>query len=332
MKIFLSYASERREIAEPIAFSLRSRGFDVFLDRDDLPAGRSFDEQIERAIDAADLFIFLISPESIDRGRFTLTEVEFARRRWRKADGAVLPVLIAPTDLVDVPAYLRSVNILEPAGNVAAEVSAAVAAMTRPPVMNRIVPSAFLAGVASGTIAGIYRLPIDAIPSGNPEELAYLIHEPTYAPASVPVLFAVGACAWLWFFERPSLFRVLVFFPIFVALGWLAAINISFNILFVPAEFADESAGVDQITMIIWFAAGALSGFTGALFTWAGVAIAVARTFRLYAMLMTVMTGTVAGLLIYPALSVFEQPVLLFAPWQGLVAGCLAWSLSNTPR
>jgi len=43
MKIFLSYASEDKAIAEQIAFSLRSRGHLVFLDRDDLPPGQSYD-------------------------------------------------------------------------------------------------------------------------------------------------------------------------------------------------------------------------------------------------------------------------------------------------
>ena len=36
MQIFLSYASEDKAVAEPIAFSLRARGHKVFLDRDDL--------------------------------------------------------------------------------------------------------------------------------------------------------------------------------------------------------------------------------------------------------------------------------------------------------
>ena len=69
MQIFLSYASEQKAIAEPIAFSLRKRGHQVFLDRDDLPAGQSFDDQIAAAIAASDFFIFLASPESVAKDR-----------------------------------------------------------------------------------------------------------------------------------------------------------------------------------------------------------------------------------------------------------------------
>ena len=130
MQIFLSYASEDKAVAEPIAFSLRSRGHKVFLDRDDLPAGGEYDRRIEQAVEQAGLVIFLLTPASVAKGRFTLTELEFARRKWRKADGHVLPVMVAPTPIADVPGFLKSVTILEPKGNVAAEVASAVASMT----------------------------------------------------------------------------------------------------------------------------------------------------------------------------------------------------------
>ena len=127
MRIFLSYASERRAIAETIALALRNQGHRVFFDRDDLPPGASYDEQIRNAIAASDLLIFLISPESVADGRYTLTELALARRRWAAPEGRVLPVHIVPTPLAGVPAYLRAVTILEPRGNVAAEVAAVAA-------------------------------------------------------------------------------------------------------------------------------------------------------------------------------------------------------------
>lgn len=126
MKIFLTYASEQKSIAQSIAFSLRGRGYDVFLDKDDLPPGRSYDEQIETAVARSDYAIFLISPESVTPGRYTLTELEHARRKWRQPDGFVLPVMVAPTDMASVPEFLRAVTILEPKGNVAAEVASQI--------------------------------------------------------------------------------------------------------------------------------------------------------------------------------------------------------------
>jgi hypothetical protein len=129
MNIFLAYASLDKTTAESVAFSLRSRGHKVFLDRDDLPPGRSYDQQIERAIKGCDIFVFLISPDSVAEGRYTLAELAFARQKWLHPDGRVLPIMTRKTPLEQVPPYLKAATILEPAGNIAAETGAAVDAM-----------------------------------------------------------------------------------------------------------------------------------------------------------------------------------------------------------
>jgi hypothetical protein len=151
MRIFLSYASEHRDIAEEVALTLRNEGHIVFLDRDDLPPGRSYGDQIRKAIAASDLLVFLISPESVTAGRYTLTELDFARRRWPSPQRRVLPVQIAATPLEAVPNYLRAVTILEPRGNRAAEVAAAVADLGRRRAQWRW-PAA--AGTAAVLVAG----------------------------------------------------------------------------------------------------------------------------------------------------------------------------------
>jgi tetratricopeptide (TPR) repeat protein len=68
----------------------------------------------------------------VSEGRYTLTELRFAEERWRSPAGRVLPVMARPTDTAAIPAYLRAVVILRPAGNVPAEVVAAVDRITRP--------------------------------------------------------------------------------------------------------------------------------------------------------------------------------------------------------
>jgi TIR domain len=98
----------------------------VFFDRDDLPPGGEYDIQIEKAVERSALFIFLITPSSVEKGRFTLTELEFARRKWREADRHVLPVLARATPKESIPKFLLSVTMLEPVGNTAAEVASAV--------------------------------------------------------------------------------------------------------------------------------------------------------------------------------------------------------------
>jgi hypothetical protein len=64
----LIISHEDKAIAEPIIFSLRGRGHEVFLDRDNLPPSGSYDQQTESAVNDAETFVFLISPNSVEPG------------------------------------------------------------------------------------------------------------------------------------------------------------------------------------------------------------------------------------------------------------------------
>lgn len=144
MSIFLSYASENREIAELIAFAMRARNYNVFLDVDDLPPGLSYEQKIEQEINKSDLFIFLISRNSLKSGKFTLSELNFARKKWKNPNNRVLPVLIDPIDLNKVPPYLRSVSILRPQGDVATEVCSQAAKLINTTRQHVFPPANFL--------------------------------------------------------------------------------------------------------------------------------------------------------------------------------------------
>jgi hypothetical protein len=163
MNIFLAYASQDKADAESIAFSLRGRGYTVFLDRDDLPLGQTFDQQIERAIGNSEIFIFLISPGSVAEGRFTLTELAFARRKWPNPNDRVLPVMVRKTPLEQIPPYLKAVTILERHGNLAAETSAAVDTMQRGnPARGKAAPAKYRWSIAIGlTLLGILTVSVE---------------------------------------------------------------------------------------------------------------------------------------------------------------------------
>src|SRR6266545_3838472 len=130
--IFLSYASEQSEAATHIELSLKGEGYSVFRDRTALPPGESFDARILTAIEESDLFIFLISRESVSPGRYTLTELKFAEQKWGHPAGHVLPVLVEQVPKEAIPAFLRAVTMLNPRGDLTAEVAAEVARMGAP--------------------------------------------------------------------------------------------------------------------------------------------------------------------------------------------------------
>ena len=126
MKIFLSYASQDREIAQSINRALLEQGHEVFFDRADLLPGEEFHIQIRRAIEGADLFVFLISEHAIDAGSYTLNELDIAEKKLKRASGRLLPVLLQPTPLDQIPTFAKSVTLLQSPGNIPAAVADAV--------------------------------------------------------------------------------------------------------------------------------------------------------------------------------------------------------------
>ena len=126
MKIFLSYASQDREIAQSIHHALLEQGRDVFFDREDLPPGEEFHNQIRRAVEDSDLFVFLVSENSIDAGSYTLNELDIAEKALKQASGRLLPVMLQPVAFDKLPAFAKSVTVLQTPGNIAAAVADAV--------------------------------------------------------------------------------------------------------------------------------------------------------------------------------------------------------------
>jgi hypothetical protein len=120
--IFLCHASEDKPIAEPIQLALSSAGYEVFYDENSLPPGGDYHDRIYRAIMQCDLFIFLISEASIAQGKYTLTELTFARKKWPSPVNRVLPVNLESIPTRDIPHYLTAATILSVKGSPAAEV------------------------------------------------------------------------------------------------------------------------------------------------------------------------------------------------------------------
>ena len=132
MRIFLSYASVQRPLAERINQLLQSEGHSVFFDREDLPAGETYGDRIRVAVARCQVFIFLVGPDSVSAGSYALTELTFAEQLPRRRTPAMIPVLAAPIPSMDMlPPFLAPLTLLEPRGDAAAEVAAKVADIAR---------------------------------------------------------------------------------------------------------------------------------------------------------------------------------------------------------
>src|SRR5262245_37107249 len=126
MKVFLSFSSNQRTVAERISLALLAEKHDVFFDRSSLKRGEAFDAPIRHEIQKSDLFVFLITPDSVAKGSYCLSELEFAREKWPHPKGRVLPVMLIETEFERIPVYAKAVTILPINGDAAAEIAAEI--------------------------------------------------------------------------------------------------------------------------------------------------------------------------------------------------------------
>jgi hypothetical protein len=245
VKIFVSYAGDDRKVAEPVAETLRAQGHEIFFDRDSLQSGAAFDRKIRAEVEKSDLFLFLISPLSVTPGKYSLTELSFARQRNLPA----LPVLIAPTPADDIPAYLKSVTILQPIGNVAAEVSAAVDDLGQRGSMTALKFAATL-GFAAFIVVFIAQLP--DLPLGHRQWLPMLAFAAT---------LAFGAFYWS---DRKAFTAVPVF--LIVLFGALAGLFIRAILTPFGADSDVLRGNSDLGTLVARLVAGSVGGLVMGLF------------------------------------------------------------------
>jgi formylglycine-generating enzyme required for sulfatase activity len=151
MKIFLSYASQDIESAKAIYLALRDQGHRVFFDRAELPAGDEYHNRIRAAIEKSRLFLFLISPNAVDAGSYTLTELDIAD----KAESKILPVMIEKTAIESLPASIKGITFLQPDGSLPAAVAAEVhriASSLRRKHIKQSLAAFVLVGIVAGVI------------------------------------------------------------------------------------------------------------------------------------------------------------------------------------
>ena len=125
MDVFICHASEDQDIAERIQLALTGAGFTVFFDSQSLPPSGDFQDRIRAAIDKSDVFIFLITTNSVMNGKFTLTELSLARKKWPHPAGHVLGVNLDNLSAKSIPNYLLASSMLSIIGDAPAEVRSA---------------------------------------------------------------------------------------------------------------------------------------------------------------------------------------------------------------
>ncbi|MFN8377111.1 MAG: TIR domain-containing protein [Anaerolineae bacterium] len=87
--VFISYSRKDERFARQLATALSNRGYDVWIDVEDIPAGMKWSSAIQQGLDSANAMIVVISPDSM-----ASTNVEDEWQYFLDQRKPVIPVLL----------------------------------------------------------------------------------------------------------------------------------------------------------------------------------------------------------------------------------------------
>ena len=106
-QVFLSYSEKNREMMESVRKYLMRHGITVWTNQTDIKTGSEFEQAINRGIEAADNFVYLLSPESL-KSEYCRQELSHAFNLKKR----IFSVLIKPTDLEKIPPELQKLQFI----------------------------------------------------------------------------------------------------------------------------------------------------------------------------------------------------------------------------
>jgi len=103
--VFISYSRRDRSFVKSLTRALQKRGRTVWVDWDSIPSGSDWWEEIQRGIELADSFIFVLSPDSL-KSQVCQQELEHAIRHHKR----LLPIVIKDIDPTQTSPELARLN------------------------------------------------------------------------------------------------------------------------------------------------------------------------------------------------------------------------------
>ncbi|MGB3492522.1 MAG: TIR domain-containing protein [Elainellaceae cyanobacterium] len=106
--VFISHAEVDHLEREKIRFLLMREGITVWINRTDIKTGTEFQEEINAGIEEADNIVWMISPASL-KSDYCRQELEYAKYLNKR----IVPLLIQPIEMDDVPSGLRNLQFID---------------------------------------------------------------------------------------------------------------------------------------------------------------------------------------------------------------------------
>ena len=192
------------------------------------------------------------------------------------------------------------------------------------PARARAIATMAALGLLTGLISCVPS-PLPDLRFGEPEILINARNIPLHAGIAFGAVLA--GIAWLWLTR--DLVKCLLVFA-FGIIAWLVAVNTAnevFSIVVSSELFGTTPGAKDNREILGLLLGGVAGGAAGSALATFGLGFATPSIRRMQPALPIVATGTVLGLLLYPAADLDILPLLLI-PWQALVATAIAYALT----
>src|SRR5215208_6753850 len=103
--LFISYSRKDIEAARKLTEAFKGQGLDFWIDWEGIPPTVDWWKEIEKGIEEADIFLFLISPDSA-RSKVCKQEIEHAVKNGKR----LIPVVVRDVRADETPEELRRLN------------------------------------------------------------------------------------------------------------------------------------------------------------------------------------------------------------------------------
>ena len=108
---FISYSHRDRDFAFHLQTALKNSGKAIWVDEADIPSGSRWAEDLKKAIEDADTFLFVISPDSAGSEECK-KELSYAAELHKR----IIPINLRPTPIEALPESIRAVQFVPPRG------------------------------------------------------------------------------------------------------------------------------------------------------------------------------------------------------------------------
>ena len=104
-QLFISYSRKDTEFAQRLNESFAAQNMEAWVDWQDIPPSVDWFKEIEKGIEETDIFIFIISPDSIN-SKVCAEEVAHAIKNGKR----IAPVVCRDIDMGEAPATIKHLN------------------------------------------------------------------------------------------------------------------------------------------------------------------------------------------------------------------------------